>query len=258
MRRSSTPRAADRASRAAGFFDRYYVVLAVAVLGLAAFNLLFRLGSEFVGEWDESLYAISAWEAVDKGSWIGTTFLGELDYYNTKPPMMVWLIALTFKAFGLSLTTLRLVPALSAWVTVAVLQYWAKRCFGSIVVRVNPSAGKADLAAVLVQARISLGQQDARRWPHDNGHQDRGRHRRPVEHLQHIIAMRDLAGQRLGSNCGEPRAQLGSRHRGGITLRREAVRPARRTGRGSRHPASAGSRPTPVRPERPVHNRPHG
>lgn len=123
----------SEARRASGFFDRYYVVLAVAVLGLAAFNLAFRLGSEFVSEWDESLYAISAWEAVDKGSWIGTTFLGELDYYNTKPPLMVWLVALAFKAFGPSLASLRLVSALSAWLTVAALQYWTKRCFGSIV-----------------------------------------------------------------------------------------------------------------------------
>jgi len=115
------------------FFDRHFVVLALAVLCLAAFNLAFRLGSEFVSEWDESLYAISAWEAVDKGSWIGTTFFGELDYYNTKPPLMVWLVALAFKAFGRSLTSLRLVPAISAWLTVAALQYWTKRWFGPIV-----------------------------------------------------------------------------------------------------------------------------
>lgn len=120
-------------SGAHSFFDRYYAVLAVAVLGLAAFNLAFRVGSEFVTEWDESLYAISAWEALDKGSWVGTTFLGELDYYNTKPPLLVWLTALAFKAFGPSLTSLRVVPALSAWMTVAVLQHWTKRCFGPIV-----------------------------------------------------------------------------------------------------------------------------
>lgn len=125
--------ATGEVGRASGVFDRYYVVFAVAVLGLALFNLTFRLGSEFVGEWDESLYAISAWEAVDKGSWIGTTFLGALDYYNTKPPLMVWLIALAFKAFGPNLVSLRLVPAVSAWLTVVVLQGWTKRCFGSLV-----------------------------------------------------------------------------------------------------------------------------
>jgi 4-amino-4-deoxy-L-arabinose transferase-like glycosyltransferase len=112
---------------------RHYGWFAVAILGLALFNLTYRLDREFVTEWDESLYAISAWEAVTRGSWIGTTFLGELDYYNSKPPLMVWLIALSFKAFGASLVSLRLTSAISAWLTVAVLQEWARRCFGPLV-----------------------------------------------------------------------------------------------------------------------------
>ena len=46
--------------------------------------------------WDESLFAITAGEMVDSGDWIGTTFLGTLDYYNSKPPLNVWLITLAF------------------------------------------------------------------------------------------------------------------------------------------------------------------
>ena len=64
---------------------------------------------------------------------IATTFLGKLDYYNTKPPLNVWLIALSFKAFGMNLVSLRLVSALSAWLTVAVLQEWTRRSFGPAV-----------------------------------------------------------------------------------------------------------------------------
>jgi 4-amino-4-deoxy-L-arabinose transferase-like glycosyltransferase len=109
------------------------VLLAAAVLGLAAFNLTFRLGQEFVTEWDESLYGLSAWEAVSGGSWIGTTFYRTLDYYNTKPPLLVWLIALSFKAFGPSLVSLRVTSAVSAWLSVAVLQYWTRRHFGAFV-----------------------------------------------------------------------------------------------------------------------------
>lgn len=57
------------------FCSRHYAALAFAVLGLAAFNLTFRLGSEVVTEWDESLYAITAAEIVRSGNWIATTFL---------------------------------------------------------------------------------------------------------------------------------------------------------------------------------------
>ena len=115
------------------FCNRHYAVLAAAVLGLAAFNLAFRLGSEVVSEWDESMYAISAWEMGKTGHLVATTFLGALDYYNTKPPLNVWLIALSFKAFGMNLVSLRLVSVVSAWLTVAVLQGWARRAFGPAV-----------------------------------------------------------------------------------------------------------------------------
>ena len=112
------------------FCHRHYRLLAVAILAIAAFNLGLRLNSERVEEWDESLYGLSAWEMVQSGDWIGTTRLGTLDYYNTKPPLNIWLIAASFKAFGTSLLSLRLASAVSAWVTVAVLLIWAGRHFG--------------------------------------------------------------------------------------------------------------------------------
>ena len=117
-------------SPVAAFCNRHYAVLAAAVLGLAAFNLTFHLGSQVVSEWDESMYTISAWEMGKTGQLVATTFLGELDYYNSKPPLNVWLIALSFKAFGINLVSLRLVSVVSAWLTIAVLQGWARRAFG--------------------------------------------------------------------------------------------------------------------------------
>ena len=112
------------------FCSRHYRVLAAGVLVLAAFNLAFRLNSEVVAEWDESLYAQSAWEMTQSGNWIAPTRLGAVDYYNTKPPLLIWLIALAFKGFGVSLWSLRLASVLGAWLTVAVLQGWTRRYFG--------------------------------------------------------------------------------------------------------------------------------
>ena len=116
------------------FCSRHYAILATAVLGLAAVNLVFRLGSQAISEWDESLYAISAWEMAKTGHLVATTtFLGALDYYNAKPPLNVWLIVLSFKAFGMNLVSLRLISVVSAWLTVAVLLGWARRVFGPVV-----------------------------------------------------------------------------------------------------------------------------
>ena len=120
----------DEHSRAFDVLERRYTVFALAILGLAFFNLAFRIGHEFVHDWDESLYGTSAWEALTRGSWIATTFQGEIDYYNAKPPLMVWFIAVAFKTFGVNLTSLRLPSILAAWATIAVLQEWTRRAFG--------------------------------------------------------------------------------------------------------------------------------
>jgi 4-amino-4-deoxy-L-arabinose transferase-like glycosyltransferase len=111
-------------------YGRYYPALAAGVLALALFNLTFRLGHESVREWDESLYATSAWEMSQGGDWVGHTFHGVLDYYNTKPPLNLWLIAAAFKAFGVGLVSLRLTSVTAAWCTVAVLIWWTRRAFG--------------------------------------------------------------------------------------------------------------------------------
>jgi 4-amino-4-deoxy-L-arabinose transferase-like glycosyltransferase len=110
-----------------------FAVLAAAVLSLACFNLSYRLGQEAVNEWDEALYAVSAWESVTSGQWIATTFMGEIDYYNTKPPLNIWLIKLAFKAFGANLISLRMASAAAAWLTVLVLLVWTRRKFGAAV-----------------------------------------------------------------------------------------------------------------------------
>jgi 4-amino-4-deoxy-L-arabinose transferase-like glycosyltransferase len=115
------------------FCQRHYPLAAAIILAIAAFNLFFRLDREIVTEWDESLYAISAAETATHGNWIGTTFRGELDYYNTKPPLNVWLIAASFKAFGVGFLSLRLPSAIAAWLTILVLLLWARRSFGEPV-----------------------------------------------------------------------------------------------------------------------------
>jgi len=120
----------EAAVGAVDFCERRYSLAATLVLALAAFNLTFRIGSEVVTEWDESLYALSAWEMARSGNWIGTTLLGRLDYYNTKPPLNTWLVALAFTIVGVNLVALRLASVIAAWSTVFVLQWWVRRWFG--------------------------------------------------------------------------------------------------------------------------------
>jgi len=112
--------------------ERHFPRFAAVILLLAALNLGVRLNQEIVTDWDEALYAITAWESLQSGDWIGTTFLGELDYYNSKPPLNIWLIGLAFKTLGPSLLSLRVVSAVSAWITVLMLLVWSRRRFGAL------------------------------------------------------------------------------------------------------------------------------
>lgn len=109
---------------------RHYRPFAAVILLLAAFNGLFNLNREYVAEWDESLYATSAWEMLRSRQWVATTFDGNVDYYNTKPPLFVWSLAAAFWLFGPGLWSLRLPSVICAWTTVALLQWWARRRIG--------------------------------------------------------------------------------------------------------------------------------
>jgi len=113
---------------------RGQAALVVAVLALAAFNLTFNLQSESVTQWDESLYANSALDMLDGGGVVVTTIGGEVDYYNAKPPLNVWLIAAGLRVFGRSLLAMRIAAITAAWLTVVVLLIWGWR-------RVGPPAG---------------------------------------------------------------------------------------------------------------------
>ena len=126
-------RSRARESTTAPLWQRHFSAAALCVVAVAAFNLTWRVTSEFVSEWDESLYGITAWEMVRSGNWIATTFLGSLDYYNSKPPLNVWLMACAFKLFGTNLVSMRMVSILSSCSIVAVLVMWGRQLCGATV-----------------------------------------------------------------------------------------------------------------------------
>lgn len=109
--------------------ERRLLALYVGVCLLALFNVTLHLHRQPVQEWDESLYATSAWEMLQSGEWVAHTFRGELDYYNTKPPLNFWLLALSFKAFGVGLVSLRLASVTATLLSVAIVLWWVRRRF---------------------------------------------------------------------------------------------------------------------------------
>lgn len=103
--------------------NQLLVLLAV----LAFFPLLFELGRNPVQLWDESRLAVNAAQMVIKNNWLVPFYDAEPDHWNTKPPLLIWLQALSFKAFGFSTWALRLPTALASVTTVLVLYRFAAR-----------------------------------------------------------------------------------------------------------------------------------
>ncbi len=97
---------------------------------LATLHLAVRLDREMVDVWDESIYATSALEMRESRHWAVTTFQGAPDYFNSKPPLNVWLLVGAFDLFGVGLVPLRLPSALAAWLTVLVVFRWTRQVRG--------------------------------------------------------------------------------------------------------------------------------
>lgn len=71
-----------------------------------------------INQWDESRLAINALEMYEHGWSVVTTYLGEPDHWNTKPPLMIWLQNLSLHVFGVHEWALR-VPSILATISLA-------------------------------------------------------------------------------------------------------------------------------------------
>ncbi len=115
---------ADRLGRLA---VRQYALCALLVMLLAAFNVFVGLGEGRIDDSDEARYGVSAYEMVQNHSFLVNTYAGAPEYWNLKPPLGYWAIALSFYLFGASPFTLRLPAALFALGTVALVMAFCGR-----------------------------------------------------------------------------------------------------------------------------------
>ncbi len=90
--------------------------------------LLYPTRSFMLLEPDEGRYAQIPKEMVEGGSWVVPTLQGEP--YLDKPPLMYWLVAISFKLFGVSEASARLVPALCVHFTILGIYLLGRRSIG--------------------------------------------------------------------------------------------------------------------------------
>ncbi len=97
------------------------VVVATAIL------LFTNLGYPLIDR-DETRYAEIAREMVVTGNWV----LPQLNFepYYDKPPLFYWLCASSYKVFGVSEWSARIVPAMAGFLMVLATFWYARRTFG--------------------------------------------------------------------------------------------------------------------------------
>lgn len=102
-------------------------ILSFSILGIilffSIFNLFFNLEKFPVSSWDEARHGVSAYEMVQNNSYIVTTYLDEIDYWNSKPPLTLWTIGLSYNIFGYNNFSLRFFSALMGLLTLLVVFY---------------------------------------------------------------------------------------------------------------------------------------
>ncbi|MDR3175201.1 MAG: SUMF1/EgtB/PvdO family nonheme iron enzyme [Desulfovibrio sp.] len=104
-----------------------FVLLAL----VACFNVFHRLGDAPIASWDEARHGVSAVEMLERGDYLISTYNGEPDYYNDKPPLAFYHAVAGFKIFGTTPFGLRFFSALSFILTAAVLFLFARKYRGT-------------------------------------------------------------------------------------------------------------------------------
>ena len=109
------------AGRGVGFW-----LLTAVLLGYLLFG---NLGEMFITDYDEARHGVNAYEMIRSGDYLVSTYQGQPDYWNLKPPLSYWLIALAYRLFGFNAFALRFFSALAMLVAVGAAALWAGHNF---------------------------------------------------------------------------------------------------------------------------------
>ncbi len=96
----------------------YWFILMLSVIALPLFS---HLDSFPLQLWDESRLANNAFEMLETGNYLVTTYTFLPETWNLKPPLMVWLIALSMKLLGNGELAIRLPSVIIAVLTCIML-----------------------------------------------------------------------------------------------------------------------------------------
>lgn len=112
--------------------DTIYNILLLAGFIVILFLTFYKLGYASLRDWDEARHGVNAYELMQSGDWIVTTYGYVKDYWNLKPPLSEWLIISGYKIFGFNALGLRFYSAVSHVITVVICFMFVRKVFGKL------------------------------------------------------------------------------------------------------------------------------
>lgn len=97
---------------------------------VALFICFWKLGSEPLHQWDESRNGVNAIEMLQNHDYVNLYYGGLPDTWNAKPPLMIWMIAGSFKIIGTNEFALRFPSAVAIFFSFIIL-YRIIKLYGS-------------------------------------------------------------------------------------------------------------------------------
>lgn len=91
------------------------------VILLCCFPLFYRLDALAIRQWDEARNAVSALEMLRNHNFIVRYFNGGPDYWDVKPPLLIWMQVLSLKILGMNELAVRMPSAIAALLSIVFL-----------------------------------------------------------------------------------------------------------------------------------------
>jgi len=109
------------------FFNEQFRLVFLTLFSLTVF--FSKLGLNGLANYDDCFYAEEAKEILRTGDWLVLHYNGAAAYNNA--PFFMWLVALSYKIFGLSVYAAKFPSALMGFLTVFLIYYLGKTLFDS-------------------------------------------------------------------------------------------------------------------------------
>ena len=98
-----------------------WIIIIAAFIIVDVYMLFYNLGAAHLVQTDEAWHATNAYEMYKQNNWIVNSYRYVVDYFNSKPPLPLDFMILSYKLFGVSLFSARFPSAVAGLITLALI-----------------------------------------------------------------------------------------------------------------------------------------